>query len=302
VTALSDPGFFLRCAALAALLVSFVIPPVTTARPVYDAVALLDITGSMNVEDQRLDGVAVSRIAMEKRAVRRLLAALPCGSRLGLGIFVEKQPFLLFDPVETCENFPALDAEIGNIDWRMGWDSESHIAETLRTAMGQAAARGADLIFLTDGQETPPLSWDGAPDFAGARGSVRGLIVGVGGHVLVPIPKFDSAGRNLGYFRPGDLPAETGGMFRGHEHLSAVDEPHLQALAAASGLVYLHLDSETNLMPALTRATRPRTQPGTLTLRWLPASVALLLLFAALLPSGPVRRWLARPRGPSPVL
>jgi mxaL protein len=286
VTSLSDWRFHTRCAALLALLIALVLPPIKIDRRVFDVIAMLDITGSMNVVDQQLDGYKVSRIAMEKRAVRRLLAALPCGSRLGLGVFVEKQPFLLFEPVETCGNFAALDAEIAEVDWRMGWDSESHIAETLRAAMVQAASLGADLIFMTDGQETPPLSWDGAPDFNRARGGTHGLIVGVGGRELSPIPKFDAYGRQVGYFRPGDVPSETGGMFRGREHLSAVDEPHLRALAAESGLAYLHLQGEGALLPALLENTRPRLHAGDLPLAWAPATLALLLILAASLPLG----------------
>ena len=139
VIALSDWRFWARCAALAVLAAGLVVRSMTVTQRVYDVVAVLDITGSMNVVDQAVDGQPATRIAMEKRATHRLLAQLPCGSKLGLAIFVEKQPFLLFKPVETCGNYSALDAEIGAIDWRMGWDSESHIAETLLASMAIGA-------------------------------------------------------------------------------------------------------------------------------------------------------------------
>ena len=109
MTVLRDRGFRLRAGALVVLLAGLGLPPVIASRPVYTVVALLDITLSMNVRDQSIDGAPASRIAMEKRAARALLAQLPCGSRFGLAVFVERQPFLLFEPVETCENFPALD-------------------------------------------------------------------------------------------------------------------------------------------------------------------------------------------------
>jgi mxaL protein len=278
------PGgpLWLRCAALLVLAAGLFAPSVTTERKVFDVLAVLDITGSMNVRDQRLDGAEASRLAMEKRAVRHLLAALPCGSRLGVAIFVEKQPFLLFEPVETCGNFSALDEEIAAIDWRMGWDSESHIAEAVLAAMKIAGGLDAFLVFMTDGQETPPLWWSGGgPSFAAARGSAHGLIVGVGGYQLVPIPKFDGYGREIGVFKPGDVPVEKAGMFRGREHLSAVDEPHVRTLASSSGLTYLHLDGPDAILPALTSFAKPRQFPQKHSITWMFALASLALLAGA---------------------
>jgi len=277
---LALPDLF-RFGALILLLTTFAVSPLHITRSIYDVICVLDITGSMNVRDVTLDGEPARRIAFEKRAVQRLLAALPCGSRLGLAIFVERRPFMLFEPVETCENFAPLDEEIGAIDWRMGWDSESHIADGLLAAMGTANKAGADLIFLTDGQETPPLSWTGAPSFSRARGTAGGVIAGVGGHAFSPIPRFDQNGREAGVFMPGDVPSETGGLFRGHEHLSAVDEPHLRGLAAESGLAYLHLEDENALLPALSRTVARRSRDRTLDVRFVPAALALLLMVVA---------------------
>ena len=145
VTAWRDRNVWLRAAALLALAAGLRLPPVSVSRPVYTLVAVLDITMSMNVRDQTEGGVPTSRIAAGKRVLHRLLAQLPCGSRLGIAIFVERQPFLLFDPVETCGNFSALDTEIDAIDWRMGWDSESHIAAGLLASLRMARARSAPI-------------------------------------------------------------------------------------------------------------------------------------------------------------
>lgn len=35
----------------------------------------------------------------------------------GVAIFTERQPFLLFEPVQVCVNFEALDHEIAALDW-----------------------------------------------------------------------------------------------------------------------------------------------------------------------------------------
>jgi mxaL protein len=244
-------------------------------------VAVLDITGSMNTRDVRIDGRAASRIEMEKRALQDLLAALPCGSKLGVGIFVEERPFLLIAPVETCENFAPLSQAIGGINWRMGWDSESHIAAGLLAAMVLAQGQNADLLFMTDGQETPPLAWSTPPDFAAMRGVVGGAIIGIGGSELVPIPKYDKAGKLIGVWKPGEVPSETGGMFKGHEYLTAEDDPHLRSLSALSRLAYLHLAQPGDLRSAAIQNLSPREVNGTRDIRAVPALLALLLLVLA---------------------
>ena len=283
MTALADYRFWLRGVAFLLICASLALPPVIVPRTVYTVIAVLDITGSMNVTDVQMGGTAATRIALEKATLRHMLGALPCGSRLGVAIFVEKQPFLLFEPVETCGNFAALDQEIGNIDWRMGWDSESHIAETLLASIAMAHGFNADLIFMTDGQETPPLWWSAAPNFAGARATASGIIAGIGGTQFSPIPKFNTYGQLIGTFKPGDVPSERDGMFRGHEHLSAVDEPHLRALSSQTGLAYLHLQSPGTLMPAFLQAATPRRVLAYTNVRWAPAWLALVLLVAAML-------------------
>ena len=284
MTAWQDRGFWLRAAALLVLLAGLWLPAVVVSRPICAVTAVLDITLSMNVRDQTLDGVPASRIAMEKRAARALLEELPCGSRFGLAVFVERQPFLLFEPVETCANFSALDQEIAAVDWRMGWDSESHIGETLLASLQMARKLGSDLVFMTDGQETPPVSWDGAPDFSGVRDSVRGLVVGVGGHAFSPIPRYDTYGREVGVYRAGDVPSESKGLFRGREHLSAVDEPHLRALAAETGLGYRHLDDEGDLLAAYREHASPLTRKDRLRIGWVAGGLALMLTLSAMLP------------------
>jgi mxaL protein len=290
MSAWRDARFCLGFAAFLLLLAGILLPSLPISRPIYDAMVVLDITGSMNVRDQTLDGVPASRLELEKRATRRLLAALPCGSRLGVAIFVETRPFLLFEPVETCGNAAPLDEEISGIDWRMAWDGESHIAIGLHNAMQTAKDLGADLIFMTDGQEVPPLWWTGAPNFDDVRGAARGLIAGVGGLTLSPIPKFDFSGRLIGTWKPGEIPSERNGLFHGREHLSAVDEPHLQSLANQSGLTYLHLTDAGALMDAFARAVPRRSRPSELDIRMVPAALGLLLLCLSQIGEGDAAR------------
>ena len=90
-------------------------------------------------------------------ALRRMVADLPCGSRVALALFTERRPFLLFTPVEVCADFAPLDGALAAIDWRMAWEGDSRVAAGLYRAVEMAAGLGTDLLFVTDGQETPPL-------------------------------------------------------------------------------------------------------------------------------------------------
>ncbi|MGQ4273744.1 vWA domain-containing protein [Terrihabitans sp. B22-R8] len=293
----------LLAVALVALLITQIAPRIELMRPARDVLAVIDVTGSMNVRDYMVGGSATSRLDMGKRGLRALLAALPCGSRLGLGIFTERQTFLLFEPVEVCESFAALDGAIATLDWRMAWEGDSYVARGVHAGIAQAGTVDADLIFLTDGQEAPPLPGGGLTTFDGEPGKVRGLIVGVGGAEPVPIPKYNDDGREIGFYGEMDVPQENrsgpppddahlregwdarnapwgGEEARGNEHLSSLREPHLQALAAQTGLAYARLDSPASLVAAIAGATRERPVPTRIDMAPVPAVLALLTLSA----------------------
>ncbi|MCK0197950.1 VWA domain-containing protein [Ancylobacter sp. 6x-1] len=322
-----DPAFWLLLLALAAGIVALVAPRIDRQRHTRDVVMVVDITGSMNVRDTTLDGAPASRLESAKRAMRALLADLPCRSRAGLAIFTERRAFLLLEPAEVCENFAALDAEIAALDWRMAWEGDSYIARGAQASWTLAQSLNADLVFLSDGHEAPPLPSDSLPPFERTEPAIRGLIVGVGGLDPAPIPKFDDEGREIGFYSETDVPQENrfgpppadaeqrpgynprnapfgGEAATGTEHLSAVHEEHLHAIADQLGLSYFHLAGPESLGPAVLASTtrRPATVPVD-TYGW-PAGLALLalVLVYTLLPAL-ARRRDRRPtplRSPSP--
>jgi mxaL protein len=285
-----------------------VAPHIAVTGQRVEAVVVIDITGSMNTRDERLHGKPVSRLDKAKATLRGLAASLPCGSRLGLGLFAERRTFLLFEPIETCADFAALDGALAGLDWRMGWEGDSRIAAGLFRAIGLAADLHSDLVFVTDGHEAPPLPARGGPAFEGKPGAVRGLIVGAGGHSPSPIPRYDDRGREIGFYGADDVPhenrfgppppdAETREGYNprnapfgasaapGQEHLSSVRETYLRGLAAETGLAYAPLDAPGGLVGALTAAATPRTRPVRLDLRPVlggSALAALLVLFGLL--------------------
>lgn len=315
---LRDPRLLALVLAAAMLAAAFLFPRAITLRNGVDALIALDITGSMNARDYKIDGRPTSRLDVAKAALRGLVVDLPCPSRIALAIFTEREPFLLFEPIDVCENFAAIDAAIAGLDWRMAWEGDSRISAGLFRAIEMARRLRADLLFVTDGQEAPPLPAYGAPMFDGKRGEVAGLILGAGGHELAPIPKFDDRGREIGVIGAEEVPHESrfglpppgaeqregfnarnapfgGAMPIGTEHLTSVREPYLRELADATGLAYAHLDGPDGLAGALRGVARPREAQAPLDLRPAFASGALIGFAALFLVIPLVERAWARP-------
>jgi mxaL protein len=317
-------------AALALMLVALFVPRVTLPRKTFDYVVVFDITQSMNVEDYDFDGKPTSRFLFAREAARRALARLPCGSRVGWAAFAEYRTILLLAPIEVCANYNDLLASLERIDGRMRWANASEVMKGVYWAMRAArdvgggagnavdaggpsdAARIAtaartspggapDVVFVTDGQEAPPLIGPGLPMFDDLkRGEIRGWIVGAGGYTPRRIPKTDDDGKPIGFWhsdeviQPNDVvgsdgrpSVEAGGAGEsspaasgppGHEELSELREPHLRALAQEVGFEYRHLEGADSLAEAMEDPRFARRTPTPTGIGWLPALAALIVL------------------------
>ncbi|HXZ14518.1 MAG TPA: hypothetical protein VEH77_00835, partial [Roseiarcus sp.] len=248
----------------------------------------------------------ISRLEYVKATLRNFIAGLPCGSRIALGIFSERRPFLLFEPIEVCDNYAPLAGAIEAFDWRMAWEGDSRIAAGLFRAIEMAAELKTDLVFITDGQEAPPLPFSGPPPFEGRGGEVRGLIAGAGGYELSPIPKFNDEGREIGFYGVEDVPHDNrfglpppgadqrdgynarnapfgAAIAVGVEHLSSVRETYLQSLAGKTGLSYAHLVDSSQLLRDFEQAASPRYRAIALNLRPMLGATAAMALIAIFL-------------------
>lgn len=290
-------------------------PSLPVSRPQLDAVVVLDITQSMLVPDQTLAGRPVSRLAYAKASFEAALDRLPCGARIGWGLFTEYRSLLLLTPLEVCEHQAELRDALRGIDTRMAWVSASEVAKGLNG--GRDAMRALDehpaLVFVTDGHESPPVNPRYRPNMTVPRGEGRGLIVGVGGDRPLPIPLIDPEGHIVGEWaadavmqvdprslgRGGSVAGEQmadddgppvaplPGAMPGREHLSSLREGYLQLLARETGLGYLRLTDADALVDALAAPALQQQAPARLDLRPVLGGLALLLLGVAL---GPWRR------------
>jgi mxaL protein len=288
--------------------------PVERAR--FDHVVVLDITQSMDVQDEALAGKPASRLAFAKSALREALLRLPCGSKIGWAVFTEYRSFLLFEPVEVCANLTELRATLARIDGRMAWSGNSEIAKGLHSGfeLARRLPGSPSLVFVTDGQEAPPLSAQHRPRFDDKPGDVAGVLVGVGAARPSPIPKSDPSGRPLGFWQADEVaqadvygsgratsvggermtddaaaaPLPALGATPGSEHLSALREPYLRLLGREQGLAFVRLASVDALVDALTAPALAKPTPVRADLRVLFAGLALALLLARY--AGPLLR------------
>ncbi|MGH8550174.1 MAG: vWA domain-containing protein [Methylococcales bacterium] len=290
------------------LIVSAVwMPPILRPGDSFEHIFVLDITRSMNVQDYKIDSRATTRLDFSKQALTRAIRDLPCGSRAGLGVFSERQSTLLFTPIEVCQSYGEIVAAIDHLHWAMAWAADSRVAKGLHSALELVRDFDASLIFLTDGHESPPLNPLYITSFNELKGKTKGLIVGVGDLTPAPIPKFDSRGKQIGFYSAEDVPhRSTFGLsnldhsqiqgynprnapfgseqFIGNEHLSALHENYLKQLATQSGFDYHRLVSFEKFSEITRASSLARTRTVPIDSAWLPASVALglLILFYSL--------------------
>ncbi len=271
---LKDYRFYSLSLALLAMAALFAFPTRQQSGETYNLTVIVDITRSMNAEDYRIGEQAVSRLAFVKHSLRELIGRLPCQSKVGLGVFTERRSTVLYQPIEVCSGYAELDKSIAALDWRMAWAADSRIAGGLLNAMQLLKDHDSALVFISDGQEAPPLNPRYRTDFSEIKGKLKGLIVGAGGLQAVPIPKFDAKGRRIGVYGPDDVPHRSSfgesdlnpekiegydarnapfGKYAasGNEHQTALRENYLQQLATETGLSYRRLQDSESLSAAV---------------------------------------------------
>ena len=274
--------------ALILLIVATVVPPINLPRNTFDYIVIFDISQSMGVEDYELDGAPASRLDYARAAARTALRQLPCGSKVGWGIFAEYRALLLLSPVEVCSNYNDLLASLDNIDGRMRWANASEIAKGVYWSM--RAAKDVEgkpsVLFITDGQEAPPLDPDNPPQMFDdlTPGELSGWLMGAGGETPRRIPRIDDNGQRVGYWKSYEVLQRYGGgtaedpNAQPREHLSAIHESHLKQLARQVGFGYTRLAGPASISEAMRDSRLARRTLAPTEVFWVPALLALILL------------------------
>lgn len=270
------------------------IPKIDRNVQVMDMLFVIDITQSMDVNDVDIDGETASRLHWAKEYVRETLLDLPCGANAGLAVFSESRSLILINPVEVCANYNDLTQMLQKIDGPMAWVNASEVSKALFTAMKQVERIESkpSIVFVTDGHESPPLHATLYPKYKGELGVISGVLVGVGGDELLPIPRRDDAGlptknvwgandvmqQNVYVATRGDL-AKQNAQKAQTEHLSAQKSAHLAELAKRVEFEYIESPDDPDMLID-TLIDIGNTHDQVVSYDWAPwlASLALLLL------------------------
>jgi mxaL protein len=312
-----------------ALAAALLHPNLVLPRRVFDGMVVLDITQSMDTEDMRLvaqasnsaNGGVVSRLNFAKESLIKAIPTLACGSKVGLGVFTEYRTLMLLEPVEVCENATDLQESIRNIEGSMAWAGNSEVAKGLYWALGLASKQTDKpaVVFITDGQEAPPINSDNRLAYQGKVGEIRGVLAGVGGLQAQAIPKRDPEGRKIGFWEasevnqvnpyargPGTDPAPDRakadgaaptnsdgalvstvrtelallGATPGMEHLSALREGYLKLLAGEVGLGYARTQHQEDVQSLFSREEVTQWKWRKTDLSTIFAAIALLLILS----------------------
>ena len=200
--------------------------------------------------------------------------------------------FLLFEPLELCKHYTAIEQSLKKIDWRMAWAANSHIARGLYTSIRNLKTLDPEpvLIFMSDGQQTPSVTKE--PGYSAKLGKVEGLLVGVGNLQPVPVPKFDKNNIQQGFWQLEDAEVMANQTGPG-DFLTAVQENQLRRLAGKTGLTYLHLQTPEQFTRALMNKKFGQKQQVETDVGWLFAAIGLGVFIVSYFLSD-VRRKLTR--------
>jgi len=271
--------------ALAALVLLpvFFAPQRMLAGSTFAYLFVIDVSESMNVRDVDTYVPTQSRLDRAKAGVIAAMAALPCGSRIAIGLFAGSDTLVLFEPLEVCRHYPAIEQVVDGIDWRMAWDGDSRVEAAVVNALHEAGSRGLDLVFLSDGDEAPHVAVPHMSELLALQGKVKGWLVGIGSPQPSPVPHLDADNKIVGYWTAVDAvregfypnlselvkqaasPAElerSGALDEVREHKSALNEDYLRLVGASAGLGYVKADSPARVAATIADASTARHEPA----------------------------------------
>lgn len=297
----------LLTAALILLIAALLKPTVPIKREIYSYLLVADISQSMNVMDESINGKPVTRMQYQQHLLHRIIGEMPCGTQVGIGLFAGVSVAALYTPIEVCENFAAIEDTIDHLDWRTGWSGNSRIRESMATLakLIRSFPEVAQVVYFTDGEETPALHAFNTRDLTGFQGGKDWLFVGIGSDKGTAIPKLDENNQVIGYWsnesfamQPGIAQISESNIGTRNDSvaggtsdrfLSKLDEKYLQGMTKEINAKYVNGDSVQAVLSAMKNQPPARRDKVKFELKWLLAGAAGLLFLAAYLPKHPIK-------------
>lgn len=309
--------------ALVLLVIALFKPTVPIKREIYSYLLVADISQSMNVQDESINGKPVTRMQYQQYLMHRIIGEMPCGTQVGVGLFAGVSVAALYTPIEVCENFAAIEDTIDHLDWRTGWSGNSRIRESLATLarLIRSFPETAQVVYFTDGEETPFLHAFNTRDLTDFQGGKDWLFVGVGSEKGMAIPKLDENNQVIGFWsnesfalQPGvaqisesNIGVRNDSIASGtsDRFMSKLDEKYLLSVTKEINAKYVNGDSVQAVLAAMKKQPPARRDKTRFELKWILAGLAGVLFLAAYLPKHPIqeskniwKRWLTRKKQP----
>ena len=289
-------------------------PALPLPRNIYSYLLVADISQSMNVVDTTLNGKPTTRIAYTQYMLHHIVANMPCGTRVSIGLFAGVSVAALYNPIEVCNNYAAIQDTIDHLDWRTAWSGNSRIRDSMFTLARviRAFPEPAQVVYFTDGEEAPKLHAFNTKDLTNFQGGNGWLFVGIGSDKGTAIPKLDDKNQVIGYWSADSFAMQPGiaqiseanigvrdnnvAGATGDRFLSKLQEEYLKEISKQVSGDYVRGDSLQSILAAMKNQKPARRDIAPYDIQWILASIAGLLLIAAYLPKRPITsfyKWLS---------
>lgn len=311
-----DLSILLAC--FACLSIAVIKPTAMIKHNIYSYFIVLDITQSMNTADMKVNGKLISRMDYAKKILSETLSTLPCGTKVGLGLFSGVNVVALYTPIELCENFSSLQDTLEHAQWRNAWTADSRIREGL-LASAQVMnnfPEPAQLVFLTDGEEAPKLHAFNTRDLSTFQSGDGWLLVGIGSLGGGSIPMYNDKNQHIGYWShesmqlaPGAAPIAAAGILQRKSDLaespqdryvSKLAENYLQSTSKEINAQYIRAENAHQLIEAMKNQKPARREKAPFSLAWVMATLAGFILLSAYIPWRTLRQrqqqWIKKSR------
>jgi mxaL protein len=247
-------------------------------------------------------------MAYTQRMMHDVIASLPCGTNVSIGLFAGVSVAALYTPIEVCQNFDALQDTIDHLDWRTAWSGNSRIRESLSTLARviRTFPESAQVVYFTDGEEAPKLHAFNTKNLEDFQGGSGWLFVGIGDPSKgTEIPKYDENNQLIGFWsnesfamQPGiaqiseaNLGVRDDNVAGGENDrfLSHVDETYLKSVAKEVEADYVLGSTLDNVIQAMKKQKPARYEVAPFSLSPILAALAGLLIIGAYMPKHPIK-------------
>lgn len=293
----------LYVAAIALLALALLKPEIQMKQAVHNYLLVADVTQSMNAEDEKLKGQPVSRLAYTRHLMKKIVETSSCGTYISVGIFASDNVALLITPLEVCANYDAITDAIDHLEWRMAWKGNSRLSFAVRAAANTFDSLNvpAQMLLFTDGDEAPRVNVTIKQDLSGIQIGKNFTFVGLGGNKKVPVPRFNSNNKRVGYWpisdnnnagavgvtysdTSQDEPDPPVASAEYDQFLSQLEEEYLKSLAGEIKATYIK-GKDTSEFYSFVQQQKPAASFVTAySIRWLYLVLAALLILLTYLP------------------